>query len=79
MNFILENSINDFSPNFIFKAKNKEFLPLSEKIINKKYLESIVNKKTFKDLDIQEEKVSIEIKYILKKKMLILIFTGYKI
>ena len=79
MNFILENSINDFSPNFIFKAKNKEFLPLSEKIINKKYLESIVNKKTFKDLDIQEEKVSIEIKYIKKKKMLILIFTGYKI
>ena len=76
---VIRNNIyqnNSFTRTSSFKSSN-DFLQVSEKIISNKYLERIINKKINKSIINKSNKNSEPLYYILKQKMLILIFPYY--
>ena len=78
-NFIKKNINNIYnSSNYYSQTTIREYLQFKEKILTKKYLQTIVNKKIFESFKINE-KYTEKIYYLFKKRMLILIYPYYKI
>ena len=59
------------------QTSGKNYLPVNDKIIDKNYLETIVNEKIFSSLVNTYHNHKEKINYILKKQILILIFPNY--
>ena len=59
------------------QTSGKNYLPVTDKIIDKNYLETIVNEKIFSSLVYTYHNHKEKINYILKKQILILIFPNY--
>ena len=68
---------HSFTRTSSFQANKNDFLVISEKIINKKYLEGIVSKKIFESLIGRASANKERIYYIFKSQMLILFFPDY--
>ena len=70
---------HSFTRTSSFQANKNDVLQISEKIINKKYLERIVSKKIFESLIGRTSANKERIYYIFKSQMLILFFPDYYI
>ena len=78
-NFIKSNINKCYNDkNYYYQSTIREYLQFNEKILSKKYLETIVNKKIYESFKINEKKVE-KIQYLFKERMLILFYPYYKI
>ena len=79
--FIKNNiyQFNSFTRTSSLQANKNDYLQISEKIINKKYLERIVSEKIFESLIGKASTDKEKIYYIFKNQMLILFFPTYSI
>ena len=74
--YIKENNIYVES-NTSYIIKSNDFMFINEKILSLDYLQNFVDKNTYESLNINKKTICEEIKFILKKKMLILIIENY--